>query len=88
MMHRFRVTIPADDGHPLVVASGLVFADGVTVLRWDDGSGAYGLYPNESVLATINTPDGRPVAIDWPDGDPREELTHARTHAEGHVHTH
>lgn len=87
-MWRFTVTIQADDGHPLVIASGLVFADGVTMLRWQDGSGAFGLYPNETVLETINTPNDAPVVIGWPDGDPRSELAHARAHASGHTHSH
>lgn len=89
MTWRFAVTLQRDGHNPLAIASGLIFGDGLTFLRWQDGTGAYGLYPSEAVLATINTrDDDAQVVIEWPDGDPREELAHRRAHEAGHEHGH
>lgn len=81
-MIRYEVIQKKEDGK-ILVAGGVVFADGVTFLRWTDGSQALSIYPTHKVLYGITADEGE-VYINWIDGEPVFEHTHENTHEHTH----
>lgn len=67
-MIRYEI-IQEKDGEKFLVAGGITFPDGVTFLRWTDGSAAMSIYPTHKVLYGITADEGT-VYINWLDGDP------------------
>lgn len=76
-----------------IVASGIVYDqdDNITFIRWMDGSGAFGIYPNPGVLFNTSSSDDTAISINWPDGEPiavTPEHTYAHSHNDEHEHIH